>query len=160
MFHHVRPWREQAFAPNRGLEITPEFLEATIETVRARGFERRGERVDLGGRRARELQRSSGVAHDLNNMLGEEDLRPSDGSALAPGQRMGSMMAPTLVHLADGSRAVLGTAVTLANTAPAPAPVGRAQHLRKRRSKGYQRIARRRAAGQPPLAGRAWRTFG
>jgi gamma-glutamyltranspeptidase/glutathione hydrolase len=48
-----------------------------------------------------------GVA--LNNMLGEEDLRPADGSALPPGARMGSMMAPTLVHLPDGSRTALGT---------------------------------------------------
>lgn len=48
-----------------------------------------------------------GVA--LNNMLGEEDLRPADGSALPPGARMGSMMAPTLVELADGSRTALGT---------------------------------------------------
>ena len=48
-----------------------------------------------------------GVA--LNNMLGEEDLRPVDGSALPPGARMGSMMAPTLVELADGSRTALGT---------------------------------------------------
>jgi len=45
----------------------------------------------------------------LNNMLGEEDLRPADGSALPPGARMGSMMAPTLVDLADGSRVALGT---------------------------------------------------
>ncbi len=45
----------------------------------------------------------------LNNMLGEEDLRPADGSALPPGARMGSMMAPTLVELADGSRVALGT---------------------------------------------------
>jgi gamma-glutamyltranspeptidase/glutathione hydrolase len=48
-----------------------------------------------------------GVA--LNNMLGEEDLQPSDGSRLPPGARMGSMMAPTLVDLPDGSRVVLGT---------------------------------------------------
>lgn len=48
-----------------------------------------------------------GVA--LNNMLGEEDLRPADGSTLPPGSRMGSMMAPTLVELADGSRTALGT---------------------------------------------------
>jgi gamma-glutamyltranspeptidase/glutathione hydrolase len=48
-----------------------------------------------------------GVA--LNNMLGEEDLRPADGAALPPGSRMGSMMAPTLVDLADGSRTALGT---------------------------------------------------
>lgn len=45
----------------------------------------------------------------LNNMLGEEDLRPADGSALPPGRRMGSMMAPTLLELPDGSRTVLGT---------------------------------------------------
>ena len=45
----------------------------------------------------------------LNNMLGEEDLRPADGSALPAGARMGSMMAPTLVDLADGSRVALGT---------------------------------------------------
>jgi gamma-glutamyltranspeptidase / glutathione hydrolase len=48
-----------------------------------------------------------GVA--LNNMLGEEDLQPADGSSLPAGARMGSMMAPTLVALPDGSRVVLGT---------------------------------------------------
>jgi gamma-glutamyltranspeptidase/glutathione hydrolase len=46
-----------------------------------------------------------GVA--LNNMLGEEDLQP--GVPLAPGQRMGSMMAPTLIARPDGSLVVLGT---------------------------------------------------
>ena len=46
-----------------------------------------------------------GVA--LNNMLGEEDLQP--GVPLAPGRRMGSMMAPTLLAWPDGSRVVLGT---------------------------------------------------
>lgn len=45
----------------------------------------------------------------LNNMLGEEDLRPADGSVLPPGARMRSMMAPSMVDLADGSRAALGT---------------------------------------------------
>ena len=45
----------------------------------------------------------------LNNMLGEEDLRPADGSPLSPGERMRSMMAPTVVALTDGSHAVLGT---------------------------------------------------
>jgi peptidoglycan/xylan/chitin deacetylase (PgdA/CDA1 family) len=39
MFHHVRPWAEREFAPNRLLEITPEFLDATLGHVRARGFE-------------------------------------------------------------------------------------------------------------------------
>ncbi len=46
-----------------------------------------------------------GVA--LNNMLGEEDLQP--GAPLAPGERMGSMMAPSLLAWPDGSRVVLGT---------------------------------------------------
>jgi len=46
-----------------------------------------------------------GVA--LNNMLGEEDLQP--GVPPAPGERMGSMMAPTLLAWPDGSRVALGT---------------------------------------------------
>src|SRR6059058_5089523 len=39
MFHHVRPWRERAFAPNRLLEITPAFLERTLRLVREMGFD-------------------------------------------------------------------------------------------------------------------------
>src|ERR1700744_3552098 len=38
MFHHVRPWAERRFAPNRLLEITPEFLHATLGFLKARGF--------------------------------------------------------------------------------------------------------------------------
>jgi peptidoglycan/xylan/chitin deacetylase (PgdA/CDA1 family) len=37
--HHVRPWREQAFAPNKTLEITPDYLDRTLQTARSRGFE-------------------------------------------------------------------------------------------------------------------------
>lgn len=37
--HHVRPWRERAFAPNRILEVTPEFLETTIRQVQAAGLD-------------------------------------------------------------------------------------------------------------------------
>ena len=40
-------------------------------------------------------------------MLGEEDLQP--GVPPAPGERMGSMMAPTLLVWPDGSRVALGT---------------------------------------------------
>jgi gamma-glutamyltranspeptidase/glutathione hydrolase len=43
----------------------------------------------------------------LNNMLGEEDLQP--GVPPAAGERMGSMMAPSLLAWPDGSRVVLGT---------------------------------------------------
>jgi peptidoglycan/xylan/chitin deacetylase (PgdA/CDA1 family) len=39
MFHHVRPWVEQDFAPNRLLEITPEFLDAVLTRVTALGFD-------------------------------------------------------------------------------------------------------------------------
>lgn len=39
MFHHVRPWAGRSFAPNRLLEITPEFLATAIETMRAQGFD-------------------------------------------------------------------------------------------------------------------------
>ena len=39
MFHHVRPWTGGAFAPNRGLEITPEFLDETVVTLRELGFD-------------------------------------------------------------------------------------------------------------------------
>jgi peptidoglycan/xylan/chitin deacetylase (PgdA/CDA1 family) len=39
MFHHVRPWVERAYAPNRLLEITPDFLDAVLTRVRALGFD-------------------------------------------------------------------------------------------------------------------------
>lgn len=35
MLHHVRPADDRGFQPNRHLEITPEFLHATLEHVRA-----------------------------------------------------------------------------------------------------------------------------
>ncbi|MBX9843610.1 MAG: polysaccharide deacetylase family protein [Xanthobacteraceae bacterium] len=37
--HHVRPARQDAFQPNRSLEITPEFLEAVILEFRRQGLE-------------------------------------------------------------------------------------------------------------------------
>src|SRR5215207_5229442 len=39
MFHHVRPWRERAFAPNRLLEITPEFLDSALAIAVELGFD-------------------------------------------------------------------------------------------------------------------------
>ena len=39
MFHHVRPWRPRAFAPNRLLEITPAFLDRTLRVAREMGFD-------------------------------------------------------------------------------------------------------------------------
>ena len=39
MLHHVRPKSAEDFAPNRILEITPEFLETAIIEVRRAGFD-------------------------------------------------------------------------------------------------------------------------
>lgn len=39
MLHHVRPASIAAFQPNRHLEITPDFLEATLATLRARDID-------------------------------------------------------------------------------------------------------------------------
>ena len=39
MLHHVRPWVSKDFAPNRILEITPEFLKDVVEIVHEAGFE-------------------------------------------------------------------------------------------------------------------------
>ncbi|GJE40178.1 polysaccharide deacetylase family protein [Methylobacterium persicinum] len=38
-FHHVRPWRKEAFTPNRFLEITPAFLEEILDALDGEGFE-------------------------------------------------------------------------------------------------------------------------
>src|SRR5215212_3891082 len=38
-FHHVRPAAFGDFAPNRLLEITPDFLDLTLQTIRAKGFD-------------------------------------------------------------------------------------------------------------------------
>src|SRR3954467_5709592 len=38
-FHHVRPWQERKFAPNRLLEITPEFLDRTLTVLQDEGFD-------------------------------------------------------------------------------------------------------------------------
>jgi peptidoglycan/xylan/chitin deacetylase (PgdA/CDA1 family) len=39
MFHHVRPQRRRSFAPNRLLEITPEFLDLVLTELRHEGFD-------------------------------------------------------------------------------------------------------------------------
>jgi gamma-glutamyltranspeptidase/glutathione hydrolase len=49
-----------------------------------------------------------GTGIQLNNMMGEADLRGA-GSPTLPGQRLRSMMAPTFLDLSDGSVVVLGS---------------------------------------------------
>jgi peptidoglycan/xylan/chitin deacetylase (PgdA/CDA1 family) len=39
MLHHVRPQARDAFAPNRLLEVTPQFLDETLSVVKAYGLE-------------------------------------------------------------------------------------------------------------------------
>ena len=39
MLHHVRPWQQRPFAPNRLLEIEPAFLDAALHRVTALGFD-------------------------------------------------------------------------------------------------------------------------
>ena len=41
MLHHVRPGGglQTGFAPNAGLEVTPEFLDAVIAFVKLRGYD-------------------------------------------------------------------------------------------------------------------------
>lgn len=38
-FHRVRPWHERSFAPNRFLEVTPEFLDRVITLLDEDGFD-------------------------------------------------------------------------------------------------------------------------
>ena len=50
-----------------------------------------------------------GTGVQLNNVMGEADLHPQGFSATVPGVRIGSMMAPTLLRTADGTRTALGS---------------------------------------------------
>lgn len=56
MLHHVRPARSGAFQPNRLLEVTPEFLRATLAYLRAENIEI----VTLGEMRRRLDARATG----------------------------------------------------------------------------------------------------
>jgi gamma-glutamyltranspeptidase/glutathione hydrolase len=49
-----------------------------------------------------------GTGIHLNNMMGEDDLHPAGAQAATPGERIRSMMAPSVVDF-DGGRLVLGT---------------------------------------------------
>ena len=50
-----------------------------------------------------------GTGIQLNNMLGESDLNPDGFHATPPGQRMGSMMSPSILAAPDGGVLALGT---------------------------------------------------
>jgi gamma-glutamyltranspeptidase / glutathione hydrolase len=50
-----------------------------------------------------------GTGIQLNNVMGEADLHPTGFHTTPPGQRIGSMMAPTLVVTEDGTKIGLGS---------------------------------------------------
>lgn len=50
-----------------------------------------------------------GTGIHLNNVMGEEDLHPAGLHHASPGERISSMMAPSVLHLKDGSRVALGS---------------------------------------------------
>lgn len=50
-----------------------------------------------------------GTGIQLNNMLGESDLNPDGFHATPPGQRIGSMMSPSILVAPDGGVVALGT---------------------------------------------------
>jgi len=50
-----------------------------------------------------------GTGVQLNNVMGESDLHPDGFHATTPGTRIGSMMAPSLLELADGRVVAMGS---------------------------------------------------
>ena len=102
--HHLRAATERQRARDRAAHDTEVSRGTTHISV-----------VDGDGRIAA-LTTSNGSASgtqvlgvQLNNMLGEEDLNPHGLHVGTPGQRMGSMMTPTVVDLPDGARVAFGS---------------------------------------------------
>ena len=50
-----------------------------------------------------------GTGVQMNNVMGEEDLHPAGLHTAPPGERIGSMMAPSLLDLPDGRTVALGS---------------------------------------------------
>ena len=50
-----------------------------------------------------------GLGVQLNNVMGEADLHPGGFGAGHPGERVGSMMTPTILELPDGTVAAIGS---------------------------------------------------
>ncbi|MGO1120055.1 gamma-glutamyltransferase family protein [Rhodovibrionaceae bacterium A322] len=99
----------------------PELLQATLQELQKRPATARGTThlsvIDCKGNAA-SLTLSNGEGSGvfvgdsgihLNNMLGEEDLNPRGFNLWPCGVRLGSMMAPSLLQLSDGSEVALGS---------------------------------------------------
>ena len=52
---------------------------------------------------------AEGLGVQLNNVMGEEDLHPGGFGTAVPGERVGSMMSPTIVELDSGGIAAFGS---------------------------------------------------
>jgi gamma-glutamyltranspeptidase/glutathione hydrolase len=101
--------------------LQDENLEKWRETLRTGGLVTRGTThmsiADADGNMASlTLSNGEGSAYILpgsgimlNNMLGEEDLNPQGFHRLPPGQRLASMMTPTMVNLPGGAQLALGS---------------------------------------------------
>ena len=122
------PWRDLPDALRRAterarrpgpVELHPTAADASNGAGAAYGQVRRGTThlsVLDGDGRVAALSLSNGSCSGavaagiaLNNMLGEADLHPDGFHALPAGERLSSMMAPTLVAGDDGSLVALGT---------------------------------------------------
>ena len=110
-------------------------------------------------------QFAPGTGIQLNNVMGEADLHPDGFHVTAPGTRIGSMMAPTVVTTANGSLIGLGSggserirsALTCVLTGAArPWPARRGRRGRAAAALG----PRAAAGGARPAAGTSSRSWG
>ena len=74
MFHHVRPWVERGFAPNRLLEIEPGFLDAALTRIKTLGLDmvtmdEALRRIEHGGSRFVTLTFDDGYADNVEHAL-------------------------------------------------------------------------------------------
>jgi hypothetical protein len=76
-FHRVRPWLERSFAPNRFLEVTPDFLDRVITLLDEQA-------QILGLRKAEISKRIDIVAAALFQNAAVEDLNDMDLSYTPP----------------------------------------------------------------------------
>jgi gamma-glutamyltranspeptidase / glutathione hydrolase len=101
--------------------LEPAYIDAYVQAIKGRARAWRGTThisvIDAQGNLAAlTSSNGEGCGHMigdtgimLNNMLGEEDLNPHGFHQWAENQRLTSMMAPSMLRTADGSRIALGS---------------------------------------------------
>jgi len=93
---HLRKIQQHAPAPRGTTHIS--VIDANGNAAAATVSNGEGNGVELGN-----------YGFMLNNMLGEEDLNPDGFNTWAPGKRMSTMMAPTLLRGPGGSLTAMGS---------------------------------------------------